>query len=100
MSSFTLIFPFFQEDHLRRGRAVLRPVAQFSLGIGQPVVPALIDTGSEHVLADASLALIAGIDLDDPADVEELGIGGGFVRARFVEVPAGFIRPTVSRSNR
>jgi hypothetical protein len=92
MSPTTLIFPFFQEDHLRRGRTVLRPVARFSLGVGQPVVSALIDTGSEHVLADTSLALIAGIDLDDPVDVEEIGIGGGFVRARFVAV-TGSLHP-------
>jgi hypothetical protein len=88
----TLIFSFFQEDHLWRGRTVLRPVARFSLGVGQPVVSALIDTGSEHVLADTSLALIAGIDLDDPVDVEEVGIGGGFVRARFVAV-TGSLHP-------
>lgn len=56
------------------------------------MVSALVDTGSEHVLADSSLALIAGIDLDDPDDVEDLGIGGGFVRARFVEV-SGWLHP-------
>jgi hypothetical protein len=87
-----LIFPFYQEDHIRRGRAVLRPVARFSIGAAQPVVSALIDTGSEHVLADSTLALIAGVNLDDPVDVEELGIGGGFVRARFVEV-TGILHP-------
>jgi len=92
MTAPLLVFPFFQEDHIRRGRAVLRPVARFSIGVAQPVVSALIDTGSEHVLADSSLAVIAGVDLDDPVDVEELGIGGGFVRARFVEV-TGVLHP-------
>lgn len=52
------------------------------------VVDALVDTGGEHVLADASLALAAGISLDDPVDVEEIGLGGGIVLAHFVQVTA------------
>ena len=87
-----LVYPFFQEDHLRRDRTVLRPVVQLSLGDPGLVVDALVDTGSEHVLADSALAFAAGIDLDDPIDTEEIGIGGGFVTARFVEVDA-FLHP-------
>ena len=75
-----LVYPFFAETHPRRGRACLRPVVRVAFADGRLVVDALVDTGSEHVLADASLALAAGIDLDAPVDIEELGLGGGIVK--------------------
>lgn len=83
-----LLYPFYAETHLRRGRTVLRPVVPVAIGDEHLVVDALVDTGSEHVLADASLALATGISLDDPVDVEEIGLGGGIVRANFVQVTA------------
>lgn len=86
------VYPFYTEEHLRRGRTVLRPVVRLSLADTALVVDALVDSGSEHVLADSSLALAAGIDVSDPIDVEEIGLGGGIVVARFVSVTA-FLHP-------
>jgi hypothetical protein len=94
MTAQTFVYPFYQEDHLRRGRTVFRPVVRFSIGAVRPIVDALVDTGCEPVLADSSLALIAGIDLSNPIDVERIGIGGGLVEARFVEV-TGHLHPPV-----
>ncbi len=97
-----LVYPFYAEMHLRRGRTVLRPVVPVAVGDEQLVVDALVDTGSEHVLADASLAIAAGISLDDPVDVEEIGLGGGIVEAHFVGVtawlhpPAGYAVSSVT----
>lgn len=85
------VYPFYAEEHLRRDRTVLRPVVRVSLsGI---VVDALVDTGSEHVLADSALAVAAGIDLSEPFDVEEIGLGGGVVVASFVSVTAVLHHP-------
>lgn len=64
---------------------MLRPVVRVSLADASIIVGALVDTGSEHVVADASLAVAAGIDLPDPIDIEEIGLGG-VVHARFVPV--------------
>ena len=66
-----LVYPFYEEAHLRRGRSVQRPVVLVSIGDPQLTFEALVDSGSEHVLADSMLAIAAGIDLSDPIDVEE-----------------------------
>jgi hypothetical protein len=87
-----LVYPFFAEEHLRRGRTVLRPVVRISIADLTIVVDALVDTGSEHVLADSSLAIVAGLDLSHPIDIEEIGLGGGIAEARFLRVPA-FLHP-------
>lgn len=84
------VYPFASEVHLRRGRTVLRPVVRLALADPALVLNALVDTGSEHVLADSSIAVAAGLDLTDPIDVEEIGFGGGVVEARFAEV-TGFL---------
>jgi hypothetical protein len=47
-----LVYPFYAESHLRRGRTVLRPVVRVSIADSALIVDALVDTGSEHVLAD------------------------------------------------
>ena len=88
----TFVFPFYAESHLRRGRTVLRPVVPVSIADPALIVDALVDTGSEHVLADSTLANATGIDLSDPIDVEEIGVGGGIVEARFVSV-TGYLHP-------
>jgi hypothetical protein len=82
------VYPFYAEEHPRRGRTVLRPVVRISIADTAIVVDALVDTGSEHVLADSSLAIAAGLDLSDPIDLEEIGLGGGIAEARFLRVPA------------
>ena len=74
-----------------------RPVVRLSIGDPTIIVDALVDSGSEHVLADSSLAIAAGISLDNPIDVEQIGIGGGFVEARFVEVVAHLHPPAPDR---
>lgn len=79
------LYPFYEEPHPRRGRVVLRPVVRLSIVDSDLAVDALVDTGSEHVLVDSTLALVAGIDLRNPVDIEQIGIGGGIVEARFVE---------------
>ena len=84
------VYPFASEVHLRRGRTVLRPVVRVALADPALVLNALVDTGSEHVLADSSIAVAAGLDLTRPIDVEEIGLGGGVVEARFAEV-TGFL---------
>lgn len=83
-----LVYPFYEESHLRRGRTVQRPVVLVSIGDPNLTFDALVDSGSEHVLADSTLAFAAGIDLGDPIDVEEIGLGGGIVEARFMPVTA------------
>jgi hypothetical protein len=88
MTADARVYPFYAEEHLRRGRTVLRPVVPVSLGDARLVIDALVDSGSEHVLADATLATVAGIDLENPIDIEEIGLGGGIVEARFVPVTA------------
>ena len=65
-------------------------MVRLSLGDPTIIVDALVDSGSEHVLADSALAMAANIRLDEPIDIEEIGIGGGFVETRFVEV-TGFL---------
>jgi hypothetical protein len=82
------VYPFYAETHLRRGRTVLRPVVRISVADVALIVDALVDTGSEHVLADSTLALAAGVDMSKPVDVEEIGLGGGIVEARFATVTA------------
>lgn len=57
------------------------------------MLDALVDTGSEHVLADSALAVAAGIDLSEPFDVEEIGLGGGVVIDSFVSVTAVLHHP-------
>ena len=86
------LYPFYAEPRPRRDRIVLRPVVRFSIGDERLAVDALVDSGSEHVLADSTLAFAVGIDLAEPVAVEPIGIGGGFVEARFVEVQ-GFLHP-------
>ena len=92
MNGLPFVYPYYQEEHLRRGRTVLRPVVILSIGDAAVIVDALVDTGCEHVLADSLLAEAAGIDLSDPIDTEEIGIGGSFVEARFVQVTA-YLQP-------
>jgi hypothetical protein len=83
-----LVYLFYEEAHLRRGRIVQRPVVGISLGDPALRFDALVDTGSERVLADSSLAIAAETDLDHPVDIEEIGLGGGIVQARFMPVTA------------
>jgi hypothetical protein len=83
-----LVYPFFAENHLRRGRTVLRPIVLVSIGTVDLILDALVDSGSEHVLADESVAIAAGINLASPLDTEEIGLGGRIVEARFVAVKA------------
>ena len=91
------VYPFASEVHLRRGRTVLRPVVRIALADPRLVLNALVDTGSEHVLADSGVAIGAGLDLTDPIDIEEIGFGGGVVHARFVEVTAFLHTPLDSQ---
>ena len=65
MIELPLVYPFYAEEHRRRGRTVLRPVVRISIVDPAIVVDPLVDTGSEHVLADSSLAIAAGLDLSD-----------------------------------
>ncbi len=87
-----LVYPFYEEVHLRRGRTVQRPVVLVSIGDPSLTFDALVDSGSEHVLVDSTLAFAAGIDLSDPIDIEEIGVGGGIVEARFMPV-TGYLHP-------
>ena len=90
-----LVYPFYEEAHFRRGRTVQRPVVLVSIGDPNLTFDALVDSGSEHVLADSTLAFAAGIDLSDPIDIEEIGLGGGIVEARFMPV-TGYLHPPTS----
>jgi hypothetical protein len=81
------LYPFIAEPELRRDRTVLRPVVTVGfVGLDGIVVDALVDSGSEHVLADALIAQELGIDLAAVTDSEPLGIGGSVVDARFATV--------------
>ena len=50
-----LVYPFYEEAHFRRGRTVQRPVVLVSIGDPNLTFDALVDSGSEHVLADSTL---------------------------------------------
>ena len=95
-----LVYPFYEEAHLRRGRSVQRPVVLVSIGDPQLTFEALVDSGSEHVLADSTLAMAAGIDLSDLIDVQEIGLGGGIVEARFMPVTEYLHPPGLSTLTR
>ena len=79
-------FPF-QKDAPRQ-REVLRPLVSVRL-CGEDVstgVLALVDSGSEHILAAPWLAADAKVDLRQPKYETELGIGGGRPTFRFVDL--------------
>lgn len=81
------LYQYLPERALRRGQEILRPVVPASIpGAEAWVEPtlALVNTGSENVFAEAWLAEVAGIDLDQ-GDRVVIGLGGGVVEARFAE---------------
>lgn len=85
--AFPWLYPY-QEDGPRRESVVLRPVVPITL-VGTDVAPtalALVDSGSEHLLAAPWLAVAAGVDPDASGDRLSLGIGGDTVGARFVSL--------------
>lgn len=79
-------FPF-QKDAPRQ-HEVLRPLVSVRL-CGEDVsagVLALVDSGSEHILAAPWLAADAKVDLRQPKYETELGIGGGRPTFSFVDL--------------
>jgi hypothetical protein len=77
----------YREDGPRAGSIVLRPVVPVTLLAADeaPPVLALIDSGSEHVLAAPWLAQAIGVDPDRAHKTVSLGIGGETVATRFVD---------------
>lgn len=86
MPPFPWVYPY-QEDGPRLGTVVLRPIVPISL-VGIDVAPAsfaLVDSGSEHVLAAPWLA--SSVKVDPSAGHRlDLGIGGQTVEVRFVDL--------------
>lgn len=91
---FPWLYPY-QEEEAPDDSVVLRPVVPVSLiaDAASPPVAALVDSGSEHVLAAAWLAEVIGIDLDVSTWSLELGIGGHTVDTRFADVELRLHRP-------
>jgi hypothetical protein len=85
--AFPWLYPY-QEDEGRSDVVVLRPVVPISLVADEPSPPvaALVDSGSEHVLAAPWLAQAVGIDLDASTKFLQLGIGGHTVTTRFADL--------------
>jgi len=78
----------YAEDGPRRGTVVVRPVVPVTLvgaDLSTPVL-ALIDSGSEHVLAAPWLANAVGVDASSAHDEIDLGIGGHTIRVGFVDL--------------
>jgi len=78
----------YAEDGPRRQTVVLRPVVPVTLvgdDLSTPVF-ALIDSGSEHVLAAPWLANAVGVNHSQAHDEIDLGIGGQIIRVSFVDL--------------
>jgi hypothetical protein len=88
------IYPY-QEDGPRRDSVVLRPVVPIVMmgATASPPVDALVDSGSENVLASAWLADAAGLDLAGAHSSLDLGMGGHSVTARFLDVQLRLLAP-------
>ena len=56
-------------------------------------VKALVDSGSEHILAAPWLAADSGIDLRRPKYETKLGIGGANPNVHFVDVRVQLLHP-------
>lgn len=87
MADFPWLYRY-AEDGPRRGTVVLRPVVPITLvgaDLSTPVF-ALIDSGSEHVLAAPWLANAVGIASSSAHDEMDLGIGGETIRVGFVDL--------------
>lgn len=84
----------FQADAPRQ-REVLRPIVSVQLVGSEPTVPvkALVDSGSEHILAAPWLASDAQIDLRDAHHERRLGIGGQNPEVRFVDMRLRLLHP-------
>lgn len=87
IAPFPWTYPY-QEDGARLEAVVLRPLVPVALvGAETSLVGfALIDSGSEHILASPLLAASAGVDADAGHRALELGIGGETVAVRFVDL--------------
>jgi hypothetical protein len=84
---FPWVYPY-QEDGPRLGTVVLRPIVPITL-VGEDVAPtslALVDSGSEHVLAAPWLANAVGIDANQSQRRLNLGIGGETVEVWFSDL--------------
>lgn len=84
---FPWVYPY-QEDGPRLGSVVLRPIVPVTL-VGADVAPAslaLVDSGSEHILAAPWLASSVGIDPKQSQRRHNLGIGGETVEVRFADL--------------
>ncbi len=85
------VFPWvysYQEDGPRLGTVVLRPIVPVTL-VGADVAPAslaLVDSGSEHVLAAPWLASAVGVDPEMSHRQLDLGVGGQTVAVRFSDL--------------
>ena len=87
--SFPWLYRYAIESGRRRGRDVLRPVVTLSIpGAIAFMEPswALVDTGSENVLAADWLADFSSVDLSAVDDRVLVGIGGQVVEVAFAEV--------------
>jgi hypothetical protein len=85
----------FQLD-VPRFREVLRPVVSVRLrgaDLSSGVI-ALVDSGSEHILAGPWLASDTAVDLTNPKYVETLGIGGRNVTVEFVDMHVRLQHPS------
>jgi hypothetical protein len=78
-----------------RQREVLRPIVSVSIVESQASTPtkALVDSGSEHVLAAPWLAQDIGLDLSRPKHEIEIGIGGGTRTAFFFDLRLRLLHP-------
>lgn len=91
---FPWLYPY-QEDGPRLDTVVLRPVVPITL-VGVDVAPtswALVDSGSEHVLAAPWLAHAVGLDPERSHRKLELGIGGQTVQVRFWDLTLRLLSP-------
>ena len=87
MQSFPWLYPY-QEDGPRLGSTVMRPVVPITLAAVEtaPTSFALVDSGSEHILAAPWLAVAVGIDPLKSDKSMVLGIGGESVKTRFADL--------------
>jgi hypothetical protein len=82
------------EGSRRLGRRPLRPIIEVALlgPSGRQVVPALVDSGSEHTLAAPWLARAVGVVPDEERSIS-LGIGGDTQRVGFAHATLALLPP-------
>ncbi|EGD45064.1 hypothetical protein NBCG_00600 [Nocardioidaceae bacterium Broad-1] len=96
LPAFPWLYPYV-EDGPRLDQVVHRPIVSTALvgptGDVSDGLYALVDSGCSHVLAAPWVAFAAGVEPKKSDRILQLGIGGGTVNVRFVDLRVRLIAP-------